>query len=171
MPMAAKLPNLFLTVDASETPLSKQSQGEQQHGCRTNETELLSRHAENEIGPLLRDEIQLCLRAVQVSLAEEPARSDGHLGLQDVVSGAQRIGVGIEERGNTFLLVRFQAVVDELHGNADKDGRREHNGGDDPMLMGQVKEHAQDADGDQEERGAEQRGNCGNDRGDDRKAA
>ena len=54
----------------------------------------------------------MALAALQKALAEEPARAERDLGLQDVVAGAERVAVRIEERINPVLLVIAQKMPD-----------------------------------------------------------
>ncbi len=77
------------------------------------EAPLLGEHREDEVGVLLGQEVELVLRAVQVALAAEHARADGDLRLDDVVAGAERVGLRIEEGQQALLLVRLE-VAPEL---------------------------------------------------------
>src|SRR5208282_396325 len=74
--------------------------------------EFLADDGEDEVGRALRQEFQLCLTAVHVSLAENAARADGNLRLDDMIARAEPIGLGIEECQDTLALV----VVNEVPG-------------------------------------------------------
>ena len=81
----------------------QQRQEQTQHyGC-PDETKLLSHNTEDEIRPLLRNEVELRLRAVQISFAKQAAGSDGNFGLQYVVTCTERVGIRVEECGNALL--------------------------------------------------------------------
>src|SRR6267154_4497453 len=84
---------------------------DQQHQARQ-QTEFLANDREYEVGGAFRQEFELSLTAHHVALAEHPAGADGDLRLDDVVSGAERIVFGIQERENALALV----VVDEMPG-------------------------------------------------------
>ena len=57
---------------------------------------------------------------VQEALAEQPARAERDLRLQDVIAGAERIALRIEEGEDAVLLV----IVQELPGDRDRRGHR-----------------------------------------------
>lgn len=57
---------------------------------------------------IFREEIQLALRAFEKTLPDETAAADGNLRLDDMVTGAIRIDVRIEEDEDTHLLVAVQ---------------------------------------------------------------
>src|SRR5918994_4107367 len=63
-------------------------QQEEQHEAE--QAELLANHRENEIRRALWQEIELRLAAVHPAFAEHPARADGDLRLNDVISSASR---------------------------------------------------------------------------------
>ena len=74
------------------------------------EAELLGQRGEDEVGVLLGQEVQPRLGALHVAAAGEAARAHGDLRLGDVVAGAERVGVGVEEGEDAAELV----VLDEL---------------------------------------------------------
>src|SRR3981081_920831 len=78
-------------------------QAEQHEGAR--HAPLLDEGGEDEVGLLLGQEVQRRLGALQETLAERAPGADGDLGLGDVVAGAQRIAVGIEEGEHALALV------------------------------------------------------------------
>src|SRR5260221_4319016 len=76
-----------------------------EQGDAADETELLGQHGEDEVGLLLGQEVEMALRAVQEALAEEPARAERDLRLQDVIAGAERIVLGVEKGVDAVALV------------------------------------------------------------------
>ena len=87
------------------------------------------------------------LGAMHEALAAQSARADGDLGLKDVVAGAERIAIGIEEGEHALLLV----VVQHLPGMRQRhDHARDRPGEIEPAHPGE-KHHAR-AD-DREQRG------------------
>src|SRR3546814_19449937 len=64
---------------------------------------------------LLGKVVEVALRAVEIPLAEKPARSDCDLRLSDVISGAPGIVLRVEEAQHPFPLMRHHedGVYDE----------------------------------------------------------
>src|SRR5204862_1944055 len=79
----------------------------QQHQA-ADKAEFLGEHREDEIGLLLRQKAQMALRAEQKTLAEQPAGAERDLRLHDVITGAERVGIGLEEGIEPGLLVVAQ---------------------------------------------------------------
>src|SRR6185437_190973 len=77
------------------------------------ETPFLGEHGEDEIGLLLRQEGEMRLRPLHEALAEDAAGADGDLGLEAVISGAQRIALRIEEGVDAVLLVVLQEAPED----------------------------------------------------------
>src|ERR1019366_2163464 len=65
---------------------------------------------ENKIGALLRQKIQPRLRTFQKSLAEWASGADRDFRLDDVVAGAERVGLRIYEADHALALVRLEIV-------------------------------------------------------------
>ena len=86
---------------------------EREHQQLAEESEFLADHGEDEVGRTLRQELELRLAAVHVALAEDTARADRDLGLDDVISGAERVVLWIQESENSLSLV----FVDEMPAN------------------------------------------------------
>src|SRR6202162_5764482 len=70
-------------------------QHEQQQ--QAEEAELLADDGEDEVGGALGEEFELCLAAVHPALAEHAAGADRDLRLDDVVAGAEWIGLRVEK--------------------------------------------------------------------------
>ena len=69
---------------------------------------------EDEIGVAFGKIVKVALGAVAEPFAENPARTDGDLGLGDMVAGAERVIFRVEEDKNAVLLVRLHAEkIDE----------------------------------------------------------
>ena len=64
----------------------------------------------NEIGVAFGQIVEMALRAVEKTLAEDPAGTDGDLRLGDVIACAERVAFGIQENGNALLLISVQGV-------------------------------------------------------------
>ena len=62
----------------------------------------------------------MALRALQEALAPQPAGAQRDLGLDDVVAGAERVALRIEEGGDPRPLVVVQVAEGELRGERDR---------------------------------------------------
>ena len=71
----------------------------------TDETKLLAEYRKDEIGMALGQEFQLGLGAIEPALAKQTTGADGNLGLDDVVTGPQRIGLRIQKGQHPLSLV------------------------------------------------------------------
>ena len=69
---------------------------------------LLAERGEDEVGVLLGQEIELALGAEQEALAGHAARAERDLRLGDVIAGAQRILLRVEEDLDAAALVVVQ---------------------------------------------------------------
>ena len=99
----------------------EQVEHEQDRGA--DQSELLPEHREDEVGVLLREEIEVRLRAVEPALADHASRTERDRGLRGVVARAQRIARGIEEREDALALVAVQVLQHERRpgtGNGDE---------------------------------------------------
>src|SRR5277367_6030996 len=76
------------------------------------QSELLADNGEDEVGRAFRQEFELCLTTHHVALAEQAARTDRDLRLDDVVARAERIVLGFQEGQDALALI----VVDEMPG-------------------------------------------------------
>src|ERR1700730_6282420 len=94
------------------------------------QAKFLADDREDEIGGTLRQEFQLGLTAHHVPFAEHPAGADRDLRLNDVVSRAQRIVFGIQERQDALALI----VVDEVPGRHGGAAEQRYRYQDDPQL-------------------------------------
>lgn len=65
----------------------------QQHTGRAHKAFLLADGAENEVCILLRNELQLGLRAVEEAFALQSSRTDGNLTLMDIVASTGKVVV------------------------------------------------------------------------------
>ncbi len=80
-------------------------QVQQQQQQQAQQPELLADDREDEVGGALGQELELRLAAVHPALAEHAAGADGDLRLDDVVAGAERIGLRVEEGEDALALV------------------------------------------------------------------
>ena len=103
-------------ADEREIQHEQQAQAEQ--------AELLRHDREDEVRRALRQELEVRLRAVQPALAEQAARADRDLRLNDVVARAERIGLGIQEREHARLLIVAHERPE--HGQRREPERAEH---------------------------------------------
>ena len=71
----------------------------------TEQPQFLAHDGKDEVGIAFRQELELRLAAVRPAFAEQSARAYRDLRLNDVVAGAQRIGVGVEQGQYALLLV------------------------------------------------------------------
>ena len=97
-----------------------QHQEEQQYACRTQESFLLSYRTEDEVGILLRHELQLGLGSVQESLSLQATRTDGYLTLMYIISGTRQVFVQSQQHVDTHSLVRFHHVVQHIIGTVEE---------------------------------------------------
>ena len=65
---------------------------------------------EDEVGVLLGQEIKARLGAAEIASAEDAARAERDLGLEDVIAVAQRILLGVEEGEQALALVVAQLL-------------------------------------------------------------
>ena len=85
MPAATYVPNGSFDRHAMRIARQSSSANSASSAHRSDEPELLPHHGEDEVGVLLGHVVQVRLRAVQVSLAEEAAGPDRDLRLVEVV--------------------------------------------------------------------------------------
>ncbi len=90
---------------------------DEDHPEPAQQAELLGQHGEDEVGLLLGQEVEVALRALQEAAAGDAAGAERDLRLQDVVAGAQRVAVRVEEGQHAALLV---VVQQELPGQRDR---------------------------------------------------
>src|SRR5882757_1222415 len=110
------------------------------------QTEFFPDNREDEVSGAFRQEFQLRLAAVHVALAEDPARTDRDLGLNDVVAGTQRVVFGIQEREYALALV----VVNEMPAGPSRAADERYGYQDDLHLQSCEQHHDQAGGGDQE---------------------
>ena len=96
---------------------------EEQQERRPDEAEFFADDGENEVGMVLRQEVQLALRSVEEPFAEEHARPDGDFRLDDVIAGAQRIDIRIHKDHDAHFLVVLEKMPEHRHGR--KSGRQD----------------------------------------------
>ena len=82
------------------------------------QAEFLADHREDEVGRALGQEFELRLAAVHPALAEHAARADRDLRLDDVVAGAERVALRVEQRQHALALVVVHEVPDDRHRRA-----------------------------------------------------
>ncbi len=124
-PAASIEPNVLRLRNATIIPEASSARIKPEQQQAADEAELLGQHGEDEIGVFLRQEIKLVLRALQVALADQPARTDGDHRLQDVIAGAQRILRRIEERQDAPLLVIVHEMPRQRRCRHGADGQRD----------------------------------------------
>ena len=71
---------------------------------------------EDEVGVLLRHILELRLSTIEESLATKSTRTDGYLGLNDIISCPARVVFHTQKHANTRLLVRFHDIVQDIVG-------------------------------------------------------
>src|ERR1019366_4498859 len=81
------------------------------HSDRADQTELLADHREYKVGLLFRQKVEVALRALQETFAPRPTRAQSDLGLDDVVSGTERVALGVQERVDPRALVIVQMLI------------------------------------------------------------
>ena len=81
---------------------------EQQHHDAADEAELLGQGGEDEVGALLRQEVELALGAQAEALAHQPAGAERDLGLDDVVAGAALVRLRVDESEQAGALVGLE---------------------------------------------------------------
>jgi hypothetical protein len=89
----------------------KQHYKETDHQKTSDPSVLLANCAKDKIRTLLGDELEFGLGSFQESFSIRPAAANGHLGLINVISGAQLIEIRIQQNPDTLLLVLFEDVV------------------------------------------------------------
>ena len=90
------------------------------HGQAADEAEFLADHGEDEVGLFFRQEVEMALGALQEALAPHAAGAQGDVRLDDVVAGAERVALGMEEGVDAGALVVVQVVVGELGEQRDR---------------------------------------------------
>ena len=71
------------------------------------EAQLFAHDGKNKVGMTFRNESPLTLVAFAQSGAGDTAGANRDQTLQDVIAGSPRVGIGIDETGQSFLLVLF----------------------------------------------------------------
>ena len=90
------------------------------------QAELLADHGEDEVGRALGQELELRLAAVHPALAEHAARADRDLRLDDVIAGAERVALRVEQRQHALALVVVHEVPGDRHRRAEHRDAAEH---------------------------------------------
>src|ERR1700691_1609989 len=85
-----------------------QTKIQQQDDANADETLFLGKRGQNEIRISHGHEAQLVLAAFAETFAPKSARTDGNLRLQNLIAGAARVLLGVEECFDTLLLVRLR---------------------------------------------------------------
>ena len=124
---AAKAPELVAAAQRHEEAEGNHQRQQRQHGKRAHQAEFLGQHGVDEVGLLLRQEIEVPLGALQEALAPQPARTERDLGLDDVVTRAERIALGVEEHVDALALIAVHHAVDDRRRHADGHGGRDKN--------------------------------------------
>ena len=112
MPSATSRPNWWRQRSAiSHAAQHDQAAAGRARASAADQAEFLADHGEDEVGLLLRQEVQVALRALQEALAPHPARAERDLRLDDVVAGAERVALRVEEGVDARALVVVQVAV------------------------------------------------------------
>ena len=114
------------------------------------QAEFLADDGEDEIGRAFRQELELCLAAVHVALAEDSARANRDLRLDDVIAGAQRVGLRVQEGQDALALI----VVDHVPG-APCGAAEERDGYQDDPKVHAGEQHHDEAGGRDQQRGSQ----------------
>jgi hypothetical protein len=93
---------------------------------QADQAEFLTDHCKDEVGRTLRQELQLSLAAVHPSLAEHAARAERDLALNDVIAGAERIVLRVEEGQHALALIVVQHVPAGEGGAHSQQHQRQH---------------------------------------------
>ena len=106
---------------------NQQQQGMQaDHGHGARESELFCQRGKNEIGVLLRQEVEIGLRTAHVAAPPKSSGAEGDFGLQLVVSRAERVKIGIQEDIDALVLVVAKNLPAGIPGLPDGDQSRPH---------------------------------------------
>src|ERR1700722_7783324 len=84
------------------------------------QAELFADDGENKVRRSLRQELELRLTAVHVAFAEHAARNDRDLRLDDVITGAEPVGLGVQERQDQLALIIVNEVPPRPGGAAEQ---------------------------------------------------
>src|SRR5580693_4831929 len=124
------------------------------HGCAavTDQGQRNTDDRKDEVGGALGQKLELRLTAVHVALAEQAARADGDLRLDDVIAGAQAVGLRMEKRQDALALI----VVDEMP-RTPGGGAEERNGDDNQANLQARQQHDDEAGGRNQQRSAQVR--------------
>jgi len=100
-----------------------------QNADGADEAVFFTESSEDEIGIWDGEKVTLGLRALVGAFAPNTAGADGYQGLTDLIAGAARVGVGVDESIDARLLVGLK-VLAGLPGNAADKGERKQDDGD-----------------------------------------
>src|SRR5438105_10551976 len=89
---------------------------EREQADAANKPELLGQGRKDKIGLFFRQEVQMTLAAVEKTSAEETARTERDFRLQNVITGAQRVALGIEKGIDPVFLVVAKEVPSGRNG-------------------------------------------------------
>ena len=104
-PTAISRPKTSCEIAGGAQAAHEQQDEQREEDHRADEAQLLAEDAEDVVGGLGAQVVELGLRAVRQALAEEPAGADADLGLEDVEAGAQGVLGRVEEEADALALV------------------------------------------------------------------
>src|SRR3970282_2326527 len=105
---------LRLTRDVEAAPDEDELQRQQEHEAQ--QAELFRHDRENEVRRAFGQKLEMCLRAVEPTLAEQVAGPDRYLRLNDVVAGGERIGLRAQKLEHARPLIVVQERPDRGRG-------------------------------------------------------
>ena len=92
---------------------------QEQQAYNANKAQFLTYHGKDKVRVVLRQKVQLTLRAFEKTFTKEHAGTDGNLGLDDMIARAQRVHIRVHKDHNAHLLIVLQKVPEQRqHGNA-----------------------------------------------------
>ena len=98
----------------------QQQQEEEEDGGTSHETLFLAHGAEDEVGVLFGDVLELCLCAIEETFPLQASGTDGYLGLYDVVACPSGVILHTKENSDACLLVFLQEVVHDVVGGVEE---------------------------------------------------
>ncbi len=104
-PTATRRPKPSLRDRGGAQSAQEQEDEEREQQHRADEAKLLAEHAEDVVGGLGAQVVELGLGAVRQAFAEQPARADADLRLKDVEAGAKRVSGWVQEEADALALV------------------------------------------------------------------
>ena len=112
--------NRFVRKDFDEMPdnvlfgIADPETVEAQYGGTAKEALLLAHRAEDEVGILFGDILQLCLRSIKEALTHQTTRANGYLRLIHVIARPARIVLQAQRHLDAHLLMGLQDLIEHI---------------------------------------------------------